>query len=132
MVIPMEPPKERETKERKKVTYKAFNATECFGYGHIQAERLNYKKFKGNATNVTLSDESDFDDSKIHVDKNEHIRTFTASVKSRGESSVSASPDLVELSQDDSNDDDNLQVAYDKLFEEYSKLIKLNKIKVFN
>jgi hypothetical protein len=46
-VIPMEPPKERRTKPRRKRTLKAFNVMSVWVYGHIRAECPNYKKTKG-------------------------------------------------------------------------------------
>lgn len=62
-----------------------------------------------------------------------HASTIFVNCTSGGETSVSASFDFVESSQDDSNDEDNLQATCDKCFfsffflEEYSKLRKLNK-----
>lgn len=59
---------------------------------------LNYKKTKGKAMNVILSDKSDSDDSEKPVDKNKNFMAFTTSVMSGGESNVSASLDLGESS----------------------------------
>lgn len=55
---------------------------------------------------------------------------FTASMKSGSVSSVAETLDHVEASQDDSEDEDedDLQMAYNKLFKECAQLKKINKI----
>lgn len=62
------------------------------------------------------------------MDKKGNYVAFTASVMTSNGSSVHDTLDHGELSQDDSDDEVDLQVAYNKLLEECTKLKKLNKI----
>lgn len=49
---------------KKEKSSQGIQCHECSSYGHIQTKCSNYKKSMGNAMNVTLSNESDFDDSE--------------------------------------------------------------------
>jgi hypothetical protein len=84
------------------------------------------QEIQGKGHEWTLSDKLDSDDSEKPFDKNENSMAFSASVISGGESNVSASLDLGESSQNDSDNEDDLQVGFTKLFEECMKLKKLN------
>lgn len=108
----VEPPKERRTR-----TLKAIDVIMSVLVLGIQSECPNYNKSKGKAMNMTLSDELDSNDSDKPTDKNGNFMAFTAFVKSSGESSEYASPDMGESSEDDYDDGDDLQVAYTKFFE---------------
>lgn len=121
----MEPPKERRTR-----TLKAFDVIMSVLVLGIEAKCPNYNKSKGKAMNMTLSDELDSDDSDKLADKNGNFMAFTALVKSSGESSEYASPDMGESSGDDYDDGDDLQVAYTKFFEKF--IDKKIKIKLSN
>lgn len=63
---------------------------------------------------MTMSDESESNDSDAFEDKKGNFLAFTASMKSGGESYMSASPDLAKSTEDD--DEDDLQAVDDKLY----------------
>jgi hypothetical protein len=53
-----------ESRNRSKCKIESKERVKCFkcsGYGHFRYECLNFKRNKGKALNVTLSNESDFE-----------------------------------------------------------------------
>lgn len=61
---------------------------ECSGFGHIQVECLNYNKSKGKAMNVTLNDESNFENLDGSPYEGGKYLAYTASIGGNHESSV--------------------------------------------
>lgn len=53
----------KKDKSKKDKSSQGIQCHECSECRHIRVECSNYQKFKGKTMNVTLSDESDFDDS---------------------------------------------------------------------
>lgn len=80
--------------------------------------------------NVTLSDDSKSNEFDESVEKKENFMAFTAFVKSAGGFSENDPPILIEIceeeSQDDSDEEIDLQVAYNQLCKECAKLKRLN------
>jgi hypothetical protein len=99
---------------------------ECGGVGHIHADCGNLINLKGNAFNVTQSDESDKEEQAENV---ANYVAFKTSYDSEHEASESNSLDSeFGICDKESEDEGDLQNAYNNLFLEYSKLKKLNKL----
>jgi hypothetical protein len=94
----------------------------------LRADCPNYKRSKGKVMNAILSDESDFDESDKLVDKYDNFMDFTAFVGSGSELSFHPTLDHGDSIHDGSNKEVNLQVVYNKLFKECTKLKKFNKL----
>lgn len=86
-----------------------------------------FPKSKGKALNATQSDESDFEDFKDTPNVGVNYLVFTASLGSFQEPSEYAILDLHESPEDDFEEKDNIQAAYNNIFEEFIKLKKMNK-----
>lgn len=99
-------------------------------YGHIQSECANFLKSKGKALNATQSDDSDSKDKKDTSNEVANYVAFTASYESSHESSKYTTPNLHDSSDGESEEEDNLQAAYNNLFVKFSKLKRLSE-KVF-
>ncbi|KAG2718398.1 hypothetical protein I3760_03G218400 [Carya illinoinensis] len=105
---------------------------ECSGYGHIRIECPNFKKSKGKALNVTLSDSSESETSSSSSDYDNTFVAFSTVVNDFSD---------IELTKSESDDDNSdsevalvvddhelsLQEAYNDVCEEVIKLKKLNK-----
>lgn len=102
---------------------KGIKCHECGGHGHIRVDCANLRKSNGKAFNVTQSDESDKDDAEQGV----NYLAFGVSYESEHENSECNSQDKQGVSDNDSEEEDDLQNAYNNLFVEYTKLKKLNK-----
>ncbi|KAG2675601.1 hypothetical protein I3760_12G012400 [Carya illinoinensis] len=105
---------------------------ECSGYGHIRIECPNFKKSKGKALNVTLSDSSESETLSSSSDYDNTFVAFSTIVNDFSD---------IELTKSESDDDNSdsevalvvddhelsLQEAYNDVCEEVIKLKKLNK-----
>ncbi|KAG2667762.1 hypothetical protein I3760_15G130800 [Carya illinoinensis] len=103
---------------------------ECSGYGHIRVECPNFKKNKGKALNVTLSDSSDSensssDDEKSFMAFSTIVNDFPDITLTKSESSCEYSDSNVSVVEADQ--ELSLQEAYNDVCEEVIKLKKLNK-----
>jgi hypothetical protein len=98
---------------------------ECGGVGHIRADCGNLIKSKGRAFNVTQSDESD------QEEKDENVANYVAfGVSYDSQDDVSESKSLdgdYGICDNESEEEGDLQEAYNHLYSEYSKVKKLNK-----
>jgi hypothetical protein len=98
---------------------------ECGGVGHIRANCGNLIKSKGKAFNVTQSDESDQEEKAENV---ANYVAFGVSYDSQDDASESNSLDSdYGICDNESEEEGDLQDAYNHLFSEYSKVKKLNK-----
>ena len=105
---------------------------ECSGYGHIRIECPNFKKSKGKALNVTLSDSSESETSSSSSDYDNTFVAFSTVVNDFSDIELTKSK-----SDDDNSDSEvalvvddhelSLQEAYNDVCEEVIKLKKLNK-----
>jgi hypothetical protein len=98
---------------------------ECGSVGHIRADCGNLIKSKGRAFNVTQSDESD------QEEKDENVANYVAfGVSYDSQDDVSESKSLngdYGICDNESEEEGDLQEAYNHLYSEYSKVKKLNK-----
>jgi hypothetical protein len=98
---------------------------ECGGIGHIRANCGNLRNSKGRAFNVTQSDESN------NEEKAENVANYVAfgvSYESEHEASECNSLDSdYGICDNESEEEGDLQNAYNALFLEYNNLKKLNK-----
>ncbi|KAG2685396.1 hypothetical protein I3760_10G123700 [Carya illinoinensis] len=105
---------------------------ECSGYGHIRIECPNFKKSKGKALNVTLSDSLESETSSSSSDYDNTFVAFSTVVNDFSDI------ELTKFESDDDNSDSevalvvddhelSLQEAYNDVCEEVIKLKKLNK-----
>ena len=93
---------------------------ECGGVGHIHADSGNLINSKGKAFNVTQSDESNKEEQAENV---ANYVTFGTYYESEHEASESSSLDSEhDICDNESEEDGDLQNAYNNLFLEYSKL----------
>jgi hypothetical protein len=98
---------------------------ECGGVGHIRADCGNLIKSKGRAFNVTQSDESDQEEKAENV---ANYVAFGVSYDSQDDASESKSLDGdYGICDNESEEEGDLQEAYNHLYSEYSKVKKLNK-----
>jgi hypothetical protein len=97
----------------------------CGGVGHIRADCGNLIKSKGKAFDVTQSDESDQEEKAENV---ANYVAFGVSYDSQDDASESKSLDSdYGICDNESEEEGDLQEAYNHLFSEYSKVKKLNK-----
>lgn len=93
---------------------------ECSGFGHVRTECPNFKNSKGQAMNVSLSEESKSNDSKDTKKNNVRFMAFAAFMNSVVVGSDCDPPVLVKTCDEESmNDLDegiNLQEAYNQFF----------------
>jgi hypothetical protein len=98
---------------------------ECGGVGHIRADCGNLINSKGRAFNVTESDESD------QEEKAENIANYVAfGVSYDSQDDASEFKSLKSdygICDNESEDEGDLQEAYNHLYSEYNKVKKLNK-----
>lgn len=101
-------------------------AHECSAFGHTRTDCADFLKSNGNAFNATQSDESDSKDSKDTSNEGVNYLAFIASVKSADSPSECDHPVLVETcdeeSDKDSDEESNLQTAYNQLFKECARI----------
>lgn len=116
--------KKDKDKDKKDKNSQDIQCHECSWFGHIRAKCPNYKKSKGKAINVTLSDELDSDDFDKAIDKKGNYVTTTTSTRSGSGSSVDDTLDHKESSTYDCDEEVDLQVAYKKLFKECTKSLR--------
>ncbi|KAG2708636.1 hypothetical protein I3760_05G201700 [Carya illinoinensis] len=105
---------------------------ECSGYDHIRIECPNFKKNKGKALNVTLSDISDSESSNSYSDDEKSFMAFSTIVNDFPEITLTKSEsscDYIDsnVSIVDADQELSLQEAYNDVCEEVIKLKKLNK-----
>jgi hypothetical protein len=101
------PLREAEPEEEEKKDPRGPRCFECLGFGHIRVDCWNLKKGKGNAYNVTLSDESEEEDSE-----SEKFLAFVAPHVEEEDSYYS----------EHSDNKEELNEAYKTLYIEYEKL----------
>lgn len=101
------PPREAKPEEEKKKDPRGPRCFECLGFRHLRADCGNLKKGKGNAYNVTLSDESEEE-----AAKSEKFLAFVALLIEEEDSYYSEHNDNGE----------ELKEAYKTLYIEYEKL----------
>jgi hypothetical protein len=92
------------------------------GIGHIQANCGNLRNSKGKAFNVTQSDESEDDDSEDDEEVNVNYLAFTASYTNEYDNSS----EQIGV-ENESDDEQDLQTAYNQMFQEFNKLGQQNK-----
>jgi hypothetical protein len=100
-------PREADPEEEEKKDPRGPKCFECSGFRHIRADCGNLKKGKGNAYNVTLSDESEEEASE-----SEKFLAFVAPLVEEEDSYYS----------EHSDDEEELKEAYKTLYIEYEKL----------
>lgn len=114
-------------RKRKGFKLSKFHDHEFSGFGHVHAECPNYKKSKGKARKVTPSGESDNEEFDHCINKNVNFLAFAGFIGSINESSEYDMLEHSKSSHNDSGEEDDLQMAYNKLFKEYAKLKKIVK-----
>jgi hypothetical protein len=97
----------------------------CGGVGHIRADCENLIKSKGKAFDATQSDESDQEEKAENV---ANYVAFGVSYNSQDDASESKSLDSdYGICDNESEEESDLQEAYNHLFSKYGKVKKLNK-----
>lgn len=105
---------------------------ECSGYGHIRVKCPNYKKNKGKALNVSLSETSDSESEKSSSDDDKSFMAFVTSVNDLPENSLTKSESVCASSDSDiaivdADQELCVQDAYNEVCEEVIELKKLTK-----
>jgi hypothetical protein len=117
-------PRSRESKNSVNPSHEV-KCYECGGIGHIRANCGNLIKSKRKAFNVTQSDESDQEEKAENV---ANYVAFGVSYDSHDDASESNSLDSdYGICDNESEEEGDLQDAYNHLFSEYNKVKKLNK-----